>query len=54
MTEVKLDTVEDVLRSAREVLTAEGRDLCSLLYREMVINALKCKRDENRFHPVSS
>ena len=37
---------EDVLRTAQEILTTDGRDLRSLLYRDIFLNALKCKRDE--------
>ena len=39
-------TAEDVLRAVQEILTADKRDLRSLLYRDIVLNALKCKRDE--------
>jgi uncharacterized protein (TIGR00730 family) len=37
---------EDVLEAAQEILTVDKRDLRSLLYRDIVLNALKCKRDE--------
>lgn len=46
MADVKSDNVEDALRAAQEVLTADGKDLRSLLYKDIVINALKCKRDK--------
>ncbi|MFQ5839027.1 MAG: TIGR00730 family Rossman fold protein [Thermoplasmata archaeon] len=37
---------EDALREAREVLTSDHQDLRSLLYRDILINALRCKRDD--------
>lgn len=46
MTDVKSDNVEDALRAAQEVLTVGGKDLRSLLYKDIVMNALKCKRDK--------
>ena len=42
----KKEDMEDALRAAQEVLTADGKSLRSLLYRDIVLNALKCKRDE--------
>lgn len=40
------EDLEDALRSAQEVLTTDGSSLRSLLYRDIVLNALKCKRDD--------
>lgn len=44
--DTKLDNGGDVLRAANEILTADCRDLRASLCRDIVINALKCKRDE--------
>jgi len=46
MTDIKLKNPIDALQSAREVLTAECQDLRSSLYKDLVLNALKCRRDE--------
>ena len=40
------DNHEEALRAAEEILTTERDDLRSLLYRDILLNALKCKRDE--------
>src|SRR5213594_3508770 len=40
------DDDEDSARVAREILTSDQKDLRSILYRDIVLNALKCKRDE--------
>ncbi len=42
----KPDNLEDALAAAREILTTEGQDLRSLLYRDILLNAIKCKRDD--------
>ena len=43
---MKLDTLEDILEQVGEIAALEGRDLRDWLYREILLNALKCKRDE--------
>ena len=43
---MKLDTVQDVLAEVEEIYDFQGRDLRPWLYREILLNALKCKRDE--------
>ena len=43
---MKLDTVEDILEEVREITEFEGRDLRQWLYREILLNALKYKRDD--------
>jgi len=43
---VKLDSVQDILAEVKEISDFEGRDLRAWLYREILLNALKCKRDE--------
>ena len=43
---MKLDTIEDILQEVKEISEFEGRDLRQWLYREILLNALKCKRDE--------
>ena len=43
---MKLDTIEDILEEVREISGFEGRDLRQWLYREILLNALKSKRDE--------
>jgi uncharacterized protein (TIGR00730 family) len=43
---MKLDTVEDILGEVREISDLQGRDLRQWLHREILLNALKCKRDE--------
>jgi uncharacterized protein (TIGR00730 family) len=37
---------EDTLRMVQEVLTSDGKELRSLLHKDLILNALKCKRDE--------
>jgi uncharacterized protein (TIGR00730 family) len=46
MADIKLDKLDEALRAAQEILTSEGKDLRTLLYREIILNALKCHRDE--------
>jgi uncharacterized protein (TIGR00730 family) len=46
VTETKNRSPLDAVQSAREILTAECNDLRSSLYKDLVLNALKCKRDE--------
>jgi uncharacterized protein (TIGR00730 family) len=41
-----LDTNEGILQEVREIAEFEGRDLRQFLYREILLNALKTKRDE--------
>jgi uncharacterized protein (TIGR00730 family) len=43
---MKLETNEDILREAKEITEFEGRDLRKWLYREILLNALKTKKDE--------
>ena len=43
---MKLDTIEGILEEVKEISEFEGRDLRQWLYREILLNALKCKRDE--------
>ncbi len=43
---MNLNTVEDTLKEVEQILTFEGRELRPWLYREILINALKCKQDE--------
>lgn len=43
---MKLDTIEDILQEVREISEFEGRDLRQWLYREILLNALKTKRDD--------
>ena len=43
---MKLDTVEDILKEVKKISDFKGRDLRAWLYREILLNALKCKRDE--------
>jgi uncharacterized protein (TIGR00730 family) len=42
----KPDKSDDTLRMIQEVLTSESKDLRSLLYKDLIRNALKCKRGE--------
>ncbi len=46
MPNMKLDTPEDVLREVRAIFEADSGDLANFLYQQLIINALKCKRDE--------
>jgi len=46
VTDRKEDDSEDTLRMVQEVLGADIKDLRSLLYKDILLNALKCKRDE--------
>ncbi len=41
-----LDTNEGILKETKEIAEFEGRDLRKWLYREILLNALKTKRDE--------
>jgi len=43
---MKLDTVEDIFDEVKAIFDFKGRDLRPWLYREILLNALKCKRDE--------
>ena len=43
---MKLDTVEDILEEVKEISDLQGRQLRPWLYREILLNALKCKRDD--------
>jgi len=43
---MNLDTNEGILQEVREIAEFEGRDLRQWLYREILLNALKTKRDE--------
>lgn len=43
---MKLDTVEDILQQVGDIANLESRDLREWLYREILLNAIKCKRDE--------
>ncbi|PKB71542.1 MAG: hypothetical protein BZY87_05005 [SAR202 cluster bacterium Io17-Chloro-G6] len=43
---MNLDTTEDILKEVEQISEFEGRDLRQWLYREILLNALKCKRDE--------
>lgn len=40
------DNSEDTLRMVQEILASNKRDLRSLLYKDIILNAVKCKRDE--------
>lgn len=46
MRDRRADSTAEALREAQDVLTADDRGLRSLLYRDMLLNALKCRRDE--------
>jgi uncharacterized protein (TIGR00730 family) len=46
MADVKSYPTEEALRAAQKILTADGKDLRTLLYRDIFLNALKCHRDE--------
>lgn len=40
------DNLEDTLRMVQEVLATNRKDLRSLLYKDIILNALKCKQDD--------
>ncbi len=42
----RLENLDDALAEAQEILASDGQDLRSLLYRDILLNALKCKRDD--------
>lgn len=46
MTDMKLDTLDEVLEEVREICVSSQKDFSSLLHRQILINGLKCKRDE--------
>jgi len=46
VTDRKPNNLEDTLGMLQEVLAANRKDLRSLLYKDIIMNALKCKRDE--------
>ncbi len=46
MTNIKSDKVESVINALREVLTSNNKDLRSMLYRDIILNSLKCQQDE--------
>lgn len=39
-------TLDDALRMVQEILTDDRKDLRSLLYRDIILNALSCKSEE--------
>ncbi len=43
---MKLDTIEAILDEVKEISEFEGQDLRQWLYHEILLNALKCKRDD--------
>ena len=43
---MKLDTNEEILQEAKAITEFKGRDLRQWLYREILLNALKTKKDE--------
>lgn len=45
MTEMKLDTLEGVLQEVEKIFEAEGVDIRNWLYKELIVDALKFKRD---------
>jgi uncharacterized protein (TIGR00730 family) len=46
MPNLKPDKTESIVRALRQVLTADAKDLRSMLYKDIIINALKCQQDE--------
>ena len=46
MADVKPHKTDEALRAAQKILTDERKDLRTLLYRDIFLNALKCQRDE--------
>ncbi len=46
MADAKPFKTDEALSAARKILRAEGKDLRTLLYRDLLLNALKCQRDE--------
>jgi len=46
MADVKPYKTDKALKAVQKILTAEGKDLRTLLYRDIFLNALKCRRDE--------
>ena len=40
------EDLQEALKAAQEILTTESKDLRSLLYQDILLNVLKCKRDE--------
>lgn len=46
MTEMKLDTLEGVLQEVEKICKEEGVDTNARLYRDLIIDALKFKRDD--------
>ncbi len=46
MTTKKTAKVETILGALRKTLTDDSRDLRSLLYKDIIVNALKCQQDE--------
>ena len=43
---MKLDTVEGVVQEVRKICSSEETDLATLLYKQIITNALKYKRDQ--------
>ncbi|MDH3197320.1 MAG: LOG family protein [Candidatus Krumholzibacteria bacterium] len=46
MPEKKLDTAERIIEEVRDIFADPDPDLATRLYRELIVNALKCRRDE--------
>jgi len=46
MADAKPHRSDEALRAAQKILTAEGKDLRTLLRRDILLNALECRRDD--------
>jgi len=46
MLKIKPDEVEKTLRAVHKILAAEGKDLRTSLYQDIILNAMKCQRDD--------
>jgi uncharacterized protein (TIGR00730 family) len=46
MADAKPRNIDAALKAAQKILTGEGKGLRALLYRDILLNALKCQRDE--------
>jgi uncharacterized protein (TIGR00730 family) len=46
MTNARTDRTEEIIKELREILSDDSRDLRSMLYKDIILNSLKCQQDQ--------
>ena len=46
MATLKSDKTDSTLQALKDILTSDNKDLRSMLYRDIILNSLKCQQDE--------